>query len=443
MNIRSIWVDKDTPDWDTINSMLLSTETREERDSFNAMSQGRGPANHKANIRLFDSPDGFVPDVTLYRDTAGWCPYCFKIWLQLEEKRIPYIVEKVPMRCYGDKPQSFYQLSPSGGIPVAIIKGRVISESDDIMTALEENYPTFKPLMPPANSPEYARARGLFQLERKVFNSWFTWLTSRAGKEAANEMDSLLKKVDSELALSKGPYFLGDDISLVDIKFAPFLERMAASLPYYKGFVVRDKKYPNLLKWYEAMDTRDSYQGIKSDYYTHIQDLPPQIGGCQSLPESQPYATEIGGGAWHISKKPSECFEPMLPLNEDVARRDAARRALANKDNLTTFALRGIANRGRRYGAPLANPDADTNSVSAYRSAVDVALRQVLSSMLAANSNTDSIATSSNKLAEGYPSKEVKECMLYIRDRVGVPRDMTVHGARQFRAYINNFVESI
>ena len=118
-------------------------------------------------------------------------------------------------------------------------------------------------------------------------------INSRAGKEAANEMDILLKKVDNELSQTSGPYFLGNDISLVDIKFIPFLERAAASLPYYKGFVVRDKRYPYLLKWFEAMDTRGSYRGIKSDYYTHVQDLPPQIGGCQSLPEALPYATEV------------------------------------------------------------------------------------------------------------------------------------------------------
>jgi len=27
--------------------------------------------------------------------------------MQLEEKRIPYIIEKINMRCYGDKPPSF------------------------------------------------------------------------------------------------------------------------------------------------------------------------------------------------------------------------------------------------------------------------------------------------------------------------------------------------
>lgn len=39
----------------------------------------------------------------------------------------------------------------------------------------------------------------------------------------------------------QGPYFLGADISLVDITFASMLERAAASLAYYKGFYVRGK----------------------------------------------------------------------------------------------------------------------------------------------------------------------------------------------------------
>ena len=40
---------------------------------------------------------------------------------------------------------------------------------------------------------------------------------------------------------------------------------------------MRCDSYPNLLRWYEAMDERPSYRGIKSDYYTHCHDLPPQV----------------------------------------------------------------------------------------------------------------------------------------------------------------------
>ena len=48
-----------------------------------------------------------------------------------------------------------------------------------------------------------------------------------------------LDVVEKELGAAGGPYFLGAELSLVDIVFAPFLERIAASLAYYKGFFVR------------------------------------------------------------------------------------------------------------------------------------------------------------------------------------------------------------
>ena len=34
---------------------------------------------------------------------AYWCGYCQKVQLQLEEKRVPYVLEKINMRCYGSK----------------------------------------------------------------------------------------------------------------------------------------------------------------------------------------------------------------------------------------------------------------------------------------------------------------------------------------------------
>jgi glutathione S-transferase len=60
-----------------------------------------------------------------------------QVWLLLEEKQIPYRMEKINMRSYGDKPQEFLQKVPSGLLPVVELDGRPITESLDIMMILE------------------------------------------------------------------------------------------------------------------------------------------------------------------------------------------------------------------------------------------------------------------------------------------------------------------
>ena len=74
----------------------LSEHALEEPDRIN------GPTNAQSNLRLFGKRESDVI-VTLYRDLHAWCPYCQKIWLWLEFKRIPYRIRKVTMRCYGSK----------------------------------------------------------------------------------------------------------------------------------------------------------------------------------------------------------------------------------------------------------------------------------------------------------------------------------------------------
>jgi glutathione S-transferase len=155
---------------DEVENILKSYETLEERNEFNLKDIGRGNSNHKSNLRLFDAPDGYIPEITLYRDSSAWCPYCEKVWLYLEEKRIPYKVEKIPLRCYGEKPRSFYQINPSGGLPAAIIKGKTMSESNDIMFEIEEKFKDYKPLLPLKTSNEYNRVEYLLNLEVFIEN---------------------------------------------------------------------------------------------------------------------------------------------------------------------------------------------------------------------------------------------------------------------------------
>mgnify|MGYP003307106231 FL=1 len=68
----------------------------------NPIDQINGLNNPYSSLRLFNKSESEAI-VTLYRDNHAWCPYCQKVWIWLELKKIPYRIKKVTMRCYGKK----------------------------------------------------------------------------------------------------------------------------------------------------------------------------------------------------------------------------------------------------------------------------------------------------------------------------------------------------
>mmetsp|Transcript_109711 Transcript_109711/g.306780 ORF Transcript_109711/g.306780 Transcript_109711/m.306780 type:complete len:589 (+) Transcript_109711:61-1827(+) len=453
-------------DWTTVRTHLESKMTTDEERNFRAnLAMGYGVTGspmHK--IRLFDESNQEKDiRVTFYRDSASWCPYCQKVWLTLEEKRIPYRVEKINMRCYGEKPDSFKRLQPGGQIPVATIDGTTLRQSNDILFALEDLFPNHKSMSPPPNDSFLkAKAQEYLRLERQLFSAWMYWLTG-GGAQAKRNFIETLQVVEKALKeVPEGPFFLGKDITIVDVQFSSFLERMAASLLFYKGFQMRVVKgeptdYPLINAWFDAMETLPSYQLTKSDYYTHCWDLPPQLGGCVSEPGGEDYEDAINGvrsldgtqGSWELPLQPHNGgVEPDWEWagDEDAARREAVERVSGNYEAIVKFAARGAGKKGfPSYGAPLSDPNATPND--AVQPSVDHMMRLVCLALLdgtdAHQKELEDAATILvTKGGGGGGGKRefasaVVASLTYMRDRVGVPRDMRLPAARQLRAHLN------
>lgn len=361
------------------------------------------------------------------------------------------------MSCYGDKPQEFLRLQPNGQIPVAIIDGRVYGQSNDILAVLDSLFPDHKSLKPPPG--EEMKARELLMLERSLAGAWLGWLRSGGNSGVQkNNMKAVLTEVDSALKASGGPYFLGQDVTIVDVQFLSFLERMCASLLFFKGFMIRvppgsnqDVAYPAINKWFDALEQKPSYQLTKSDYYTHCWDLPPQLGGCGPEPEGEPYRKAINGersldgtqGSWEFPLQPHNGgieVDWEWAGDESAAKREAVERLSANHDAIVKFAARGAGKKGMPpVMAPLADPNAVSNE--AVRVGVDNVLRTISLAMLAGLDKQEEIMSQiagavveegGQEYAEG-----VIDSLSYLRDRVGVPRDMRLPAARQLRAHLN------
>ncbi len=365
-----------------------------------------GPTSAQAVLRLFDQPEQAVR-VTLFRDHHAWCPYCQKIWLWLEEKRIPYRIRKVTMFCYGEKEAWFRQLVPSGMLPALELDGRLITESDRILEALERTFGSLGPGMAdPAVLP-------LRQLERVLFRAWCQWLCNpglRPQQEASAQaaFQRIAAAFEQALDQSPGPFLLGE-LSTADVVFVPYVERMAASLAYYKGFLLR-QEHPAIDRWFAALEQRSTYLGTQSDFHTHAHDLPPQMGGCYASgtaaqrelavridqgpwPLTPSTSTAPGAPAWHGDPETSQC-EPGDAAAVALARVLKHRQAILSRSPLG----------GGGFDRPL---------------------RTALTALI--QGETQSCGENL------VPPAGSAAALRYLRDRISVPRDMPLHAARRLR----------
>ena len=354
--------------------------------------------NSYANLRLFGNNESDVI-VTLYRDRHSWCPYCQKIWLWLEFKKIPYKVKKINMFCYGQKERWFLNKVRSGKLPAIEFKGRITTESDDIIAFLENE---FGPLGSFITSSNLIETR---KLEREIFRSWCDWLC----RESFNFIDNSLRKkrfkesifkFDEILSRSETG-FIDPSLSesgeiepgIGDIIFIPYMERMNASLIYYKGFNIRSN-YPSVDKWLTLFEGTSTYRGTQGDFHTHSHDLPPQMGGCHKESNEEQIAfskvIDSGEGLGH--------FELNKNYDSGYYARFALKRVLKHKDNLI--------------------------KVNPYdKECFEESLRSALTHLI-----TDEVI---------IPKKLSGKSLRYLKNRISVPRDMPIISARLLRQSLN------
>ena len=362
-----------------------------------------GKNNSYTNLRLFDHRENEVM-ITLYRDRHSWCPYCQKIWLWLEFKRIPYRVKKINMFCYGQKEIWFLDKVKSGKLPAIEFKGQVITESDNIIAFLENEFGALGSLI------TSSILRETRELEREIFRSWCNWLCRARFNFIDNSnrkkiFKESISKFDKILSNSKSG-FIDPSVSnsgeiepgTGDIIFIPYIERMNASLSYYKGFNLRSE-YPFINNWLTKFEDTSSYRGTQGDFHTHSHDLPPQMGGCYKEENSQQvsYSELIDNGEGLGNLEFNKNYD------SNYYAKYALKRFLKHKENII--------------------------KVNPYKNEFfEESLRSALSYMITGELS--------------IPKKIAGKSLKYLKSRISVPRDMPVISARLLRQSLNN-IESL
>ncbi|KXN87456.1 Glutathione S-transferase omega-1 [Leucoagaricus sp. SymC.cos] len=155
---------------------------------------------------------------------AGWfCPFVQRVWIALEERGIPYQYKEVnPYK----KEKYFLDINPKGLVPAVEYRDRALYESLVLLEFLEDAYPSQSNSLLPSDPCERALARIWIDHFSKSYLPNNQRLTQAQTKEKQDEAREALYEAQRKLAQQvKGPYFFGENFSIVDAAVAPWVTR--------------------------------------------------------------------------------------------------------------------------------------------------------------------------------------------------------------------------
>ncbi|KAI1773013.1 putative glutathione-S-transferase theta, GST [Hypoxylon cercidicola] len=221
---------------------------------------------------------------------GGWfCPFVQRSWIVMHERRIPH--QYVEINPY-NKDADFLALNPRGLVPtLAVPVGdggktqRPLYESLVICEYLNETYDDEKengPSLLPGDPYERARCRlWIDHIGNKIVPGFYRFIQHTPGKDysieqARENFHGHIKTLVKEMLESEqsGPWFLGEQFSLVDVILAPWAKRLFL-IDYYKpgglGFPAEgqagddEKVWARWRMWFDAIVNRQSVKDTWSD----------------------------------------------------------------------------------------------------------------------------------------------------------------------------------
>ncbi|PZO39066.1 MAG: glutathione S-transferase family protein [Pseudanabaena frigida] len=173
---------------------------------------------------------------------------------------------------FQNKPAEFLKVSRYGKVPAIVHNGFEIYESAIINEYLEEVFP--EPALLPKDAGQKAIARIWIDYANTRFIPAFVKLlrgkTVEEQEQGRREFIEALLYIEQEgfgKLSGDGTYFLGDQLSLVDISFYPWFERLPV-IEHFRKFEL-PAETPRIQKWWAALRDRESIKAVANptDFY--------------------------------------------------------------------------------------------------------------------------------------------------------------------------------
>lgn len=188
------------------------------------------------------------------------CPFVQRAAIVLAEKGVPFERIDVDLE---NKPDWFLKISPRGKVPLLKVGDDVLFESAAIVEYLDE---TTTPRLHPEDPVKRARHRAWMEFGSAILGD--IWTLETTGDQATfDKAEAALKEKFArvEAELGDGPWFAGEDFSIVDAVFGPVFRYFdvfdrITDLDIFDGL-------PKVKKWRAALAERPSVRGaVAADY---------------------------------------------------------------------------------------------------------------------------------------------------------------------------------
>jgi glutathione S-transferase len=201
-----------------------------------------------------------MSDIRLY--SARACPFAHRTRLVLAEKNQPFELVEIDL---SNKPAWFGSVSLYTKVPALEHAGHHLVESAVVNEYIDEVFaePRLLPQAPAERAIariwiDYANTR-LAPAFGKVLRGASEVEREAGRRELADALRFIEREALAKLS-SEGPYWFGKDVSLVDLTFYPWFERLPA-LQQHSGFAL-PSELSRVLRWHDAVQARPSVRAI-------------------------------------------------------------------------------------------------------------------------------------------------------------------------------------
>lgn len=210
-----------------------------------------------------------MSDVELFSFEA--CPFAQRTRMLMIEKGIEYSLTEVDLY---NRPDWWSELSPYGKVPLLRHNGDIVYESRIINEYLEEVFP--EPPLLPKTPMLRAKARIWIDYVDSYLLPALHKLIADSGNEEkqienrkAVEEKFLFIENEGLKKLGNGPFFMGSDITLVDLQFMPFIERFSCYEELWGASIPQE--CARLREWIHVMEDRASHQETVNSHEYHME----------------------------------------------------------------------------------------------------------------------------------------------------------------------------